>query len=242
MRQNPSGVAPTSLAIRTGRVDCLRILCEKGARLDQPDASGMTPAILAFKRKSLPCMEVLVEYGALVEEVAVTTRGGLFDLVLTTNASFEGNHSMELEGLKLNKVSKLLKTKGVRQVASVTGISPIHQAIEQNDIKLLEKALQVGLSSNTADSSGVMPLFVLKPTNDLQMLELLLENGAKPHKWWEDWHGLSNDGSSLIVTLAVKEKRLDLLEKLLANSRDAFRDKDSRGVSHKIVGHVSSSI
>ena len=31
MRQNPSGVAPTSLAIRTGRVDCLRILCEKGA-------------------------------------------------------------------------------------------------------------------------------------------------------------------------------------------------------------------
>ena len=82
-----------------------------------------------------------------------------------------------------------------------------------------------------------MPLYALKPANDLQILELLLENGSKPHRW-EDWHGLSSDGSSLIVTLAVKEKRLDLLEKLLANSRDTFPKKHNRGVTHELVGRT----
>ena len=49
---------------------------------------------------------------------------------------------------------------------------------------------------------------------------------------------MSTDGSSLIVTLAHNEKRLDLLEKLLANSRAAFPYKNSRGVAHKIVGRT----
>ena len=65
-------------------------------------------------------------------------------------------------------------------------------------------------------------------------MDMLLENGVKPHRWWEDWHGLSIDGSSLIVTLAVKEKRLYLLEKLLANLRAAFPEKGNTGVAHKI--------
>ena len=103
MRQSPSGVSPTSLAIRTGGFKCLRLLCEKGAKLDEPDGSGMTPIILAIKTNSIACMEVLVEYGAPgVDEVAVTTSGGLFNIVLTTKASFEGNHSMDIEELELD--------------------------------------------------------------------------------------------------------------------------------------------
>ena len=153
MRQSPSGVAPTSLAIRTGRFDCLRILCEKEANLDELDGSGMTPTILAFKRKSVACMEVLVEYGAPgVDTVSVTTSGELFNLVLTTNESFEGNDSMdstmELEGLELDKLSKLLKKGGVSQVANAAGTTPIHAAIEEDNVSLLEKMLQAGLSPN----------------------------------------------------------------------------------------------
>ena len=64
-------------------------------------------------------------------------------------------------------------------------------------------------------------------------MEILLENGAG-YRWWEDSHGLSTDGSSLVVTLAIKEKRLDLLEKLLANSKEAFPKKDNQGAIHKI--------
>ena len=125
MRQSPSGVSPTSLAIRTGGFKCLRLLCEKGAKLDEPDGSGMTPSAWALKTQSVACIEVLVEFGA--------------------------------------------------------------------------------------------PL------------------GAD-HKWWEDWHGLSKDGTSLIVRLAVKEKKLDLLEQLLVNSRAAFPEKDNTGVAHKVFG------
>ena len=114
------------------------------------------------------------------------------------------------------------------------GSTLLHYAIEQNDFELLEEVLQAGLEANTIDDMGLSPLYVVKPTNDHRMLELLLRKGAN-HRWWEDWHGLSSDGSSLIVNLAV-EKRLDLLEKILTSSRAAFPRKDNRGVAHKIFG------
>ena len=48
---------------------------------------------------------------------------------------------------------------------------------------------------------------------------------------------MSPDGSSLIVPLIVKN-RLDLLEKLLGNSKAAFPEKNNLGVAHKIVGRT----
>ena len=135
---------------------------------------------------------------------------------------------------------ELLLKNGAEQPESIAnGTTLVHQAIEQNDVKLLEEVLLAGLEPNTVDSEGVIPLdYALKPANDLQMLELLLKNDAKIFRWWEDRHGLSPDGSSLIVRLAVKEKRLVLLEKLLNNSREAYPNKDNQGIAHKIFGHT----
>ena len=120
------------------------------------------------------------------------------------------------------------------------GLLPLYALKSDSDLRLLELLLEkvVLQASHKSDSKAMMPgplHALMRLANELQTPEL--ENGAV-HKWWEDWHGLSSDGSSLIVTLAVKEKRLDLLEKLLANSRAAYPNKDNGGVSHSIFGRT----
>ena len=52
------------------------------------------------------------------------------------------------------------------------------QAVEQNNVELLEKVLQAGLSPNSKDPKGMLPLYALKTDSDLKILELLLKNGA----------------------------------------------------------------
>jgi len=233
-RQNPAGYAPTTFAIREGATECLEELINFGFDMNEKlDSTNMTPIQATFKYNRPECFLKLSLSEVSMEGVSVSVMENnrkLFNLHL----SLEGE-DLHLENIDLESLSKLLRHEGLKQVAITTGTSPIHEAIKENNVSRLEELLQAWLEVNTLDDRGLLPLFVLKPTNDLRMVELLLEKGARGHRWWEDCHGLSSDGSSLIVSLAVK-KRLDLLEKLLTNSKAAFPEKHNLGVAHNIFG------
>jgi len=236
-RQNPAGYAPITLAFQLGAAECLEELInsdlfDMNKKLDRTELTPIQAAVNYNRRDfflKLSQLDVSMEG---IDVSLTENNRKLFNLHL----SLEGEDlpSLQLENIDLESLSKLLRHEGLKQVATTTGTTLVHLAIEQNDIALLEKVLQAGLETNTLDDRGLSPLFVLKPTNDHQMLEPLLKKGAVL-RWWEDCHGLTTDGTSLIVNLAV-EKRLDLLGKLFTNSRAAFPEKHTVGVSHKIFG------
>ena len=185
LRQNPSGFSPTTFAIKEGAVDCLEVLYQSGVCMEtQNDITQLTPIQASWKYKSGKCFLKLCQLGVRIPDmtVAVAGNGNLFNV----RCKHVDRLSMQVEDLNLEGLDNLLKKEGVTQVVA----SPLQEAIEQDDVSHLEELLQAGLNPNIEDSKGLLPLYALKSDSDLRSLDMLLENGAKPHRWWEDWHGL----------------------------------------------------
>ena len=93
--------------------------------------------------------------------VAITSNGKLFNVLC--NPRWENLPSFQTKGFQLESLSALLQQEGVTQVAAKSGSSPLHEAIEQNEVKLVEKMLQAGLSPKIdtakAAHSNIMKVF-----------------------------------------------------------------------------------
>ena len=124
-------------------------------------------------------------------------------------------------------------------------MTPTFFAIKEGATECLKELVDFGLDvEKVHDSTGLTPMQAAFEYNSgRQILMFLVESSPRYMdftnlcrdfrlRFWEDYHGLSKDGSSLIVILAVEKKRLDLLERILTNSRAAFTRKNNLGVSH----------
>ena len=110
-------------------------------------------------------------------DAAVTANRHLFNLHLKLESEYLP--SLHLKDFDPESLSKVLKQRGLTQVATTRGTTLVHEAIEQNDVLCLEELLKAGLSPNTEDTEGLLPLYALKSNSNLKLLELMLENGAE---------------------------------------------------------------
>ena len=124
----------------------------------------------------------------------------------------------------------------VNKAIDSTGMTPTIFAIKEGATECLKELANFGFDmEKVLDSTGLTPKqAAFEHNSGHQILMILVESGFS-FRWWEDCHGLSSDGSSLIVNLAV-EMKLDLLERILTNSRAAFPKKHNFGVAHMIFG------
>ena len=61
------GRSPLAIAPGMGRVDCVKLLLEKGAEVDIAGEQGSTPLMVACHNGNLECARVLIEQGADVD-------------------------------------------------------------------------------------------------------------------------------------------------------------------------------
>ena len=65
------GTTPLHMAVLGDRTSCVRLLCEAGAALEQPDHGGATPLYVAAAMGRAECMRVLLDAGAAVNHAAM---------------------------------------------------------------------------------------------------------------------------------------------------------------------------
>jgi len=62
----PGGITAMLFAVREGCMDCVKVLLEKGAKIDLPDPEGLTPLISAVFNAHFDVAKYLIEQGANV--------------------------------------------------------------------------------------------------------------------------------------------------------------------------------
>ena len=119
-RQNPSGFAPTTFAIKLGAPECLEELINFGFDMKEAlDNTELTPIQAAVKYNSKKCFFKLWQLNVSMEGVSVSIMENnrkLFNLHL--NLEGKDLPSLQLENFDLESLSKLLRHKGLKQVAT----------------------------------------------------------------------------------------------------------------------------
>jgi len=72
---------PIAAAAQAGNVDCVRLLCQQGADVNQPRKDDVTPLLTAAEKSQVECVALLLKAGA--DPNAVCTKlGGVTPVVM----------------------------------------------------------------------------------------------------------------------------------------------------------------
>ena len=105
-------------------------------------------------------------------------------------------------------IKKLLKNGADIQLADDLGYTPLHTAVDSQNMECVALLLKNGANVNAKDSWGNVPLNRVEHT-DIDMFELLLKNGA-------DCTIKNNYGNAPIDTFAAYPEVMELFKKYLA--------------------------
>jgi ankyrin repeat protein len=101
------------------------------------------------------------------------------------------------------------------------GMTALHWAAYQDDLKTVEALVRAGADVNAVNRYGVTPLSMACANGDGRMVELLLESGADPN------HALAGDETVLMI--AARTGQLAAVKALLARRVDVNAKETERG-------------
>ena len=158
-----SGTA-LSIAAFQGKVDFVRLLLVRGAKLDVPVPDGYTALLAAARRGHTEICRLLVEFGSDVNQQHSVTK----DSALSYAAS-GGHHRTLLALLDL----------GARTNSSTwTGITPLSAACQNGHLANVISLLEAGADLRASDSKGAPPIHKAASKDHAAVVLSLLEYGC----------------------------------------------------------------
>ncbi|CAG9813072.1 unnamed protein product [Phaedon cochleariae] len=163
-----NGRTAVHLAAYAGKTDCLRLLLERGAKVDSWDSSGqVTPLHCASGAGNLDCLRLLVKHGADV------------------NAGLSGPSSKSplyhaVQSSIVDCVRELLKENASPNTPQVFSESPLHVAAELGNSETMKLLLDHGAAVDVQCGPDKMtPLHFAAEDGDLECVRLLINAGAQ---------------------------------------------------------------
>lgn len=166
-KMTPLMLATTTSPNNAPRLDLIKLLLEKGAKINtQTDAGSALHT--ACRSGSIETINFLLERGA---DPALRDKQGETPLQACIASSYRfGRENAELP------IDKLL-AKGVDiNTANQNGMTMLDSAIQSNNRKLVEKLLSLGADANHSDRNGITTL--MRAVNNKEFFDLLISKGA----------------------------------------------------------------
>lgn len=191
-------------AARDGNTALAQQLIEKGAKVNLPDMDGVTPLHSAAKNNHLELATVLLKHHA---DPSLLTKDGwdalhlaawrehpeMVNLLLsygaTANrktdrgwtvvhmAAFKGNVPI-LDTINRDWASFQTTGRPSLDDPDTEGNAPIHLAIKQDKLDMVNYLVSHGANKNIADGDGNTPLHLLIPKGDVERVRFLVMQGA----------------------------------------------------------------
>jgi ankyrin repeat protein len=140
-------------------MDLVHMLVEMRAPLDGMDANGMTPLKRALAKGNTELVQLLLDHGAKPDDTLImalkTPDIGVIDMLLAHGASLDATNE--------------------------TGDTPLHIALDRNDLKLAKQLLEAEPNLEDPGRFGQNIVCVATAKQNVPFLKLLLEHGADPN-------------------------------------------------------------
>jgi ankyrin repeat protein len=156
------GVSALHLAVRQGCADCVRVLIQKGAPVNQASADGSTPLIVAVQNGQYPIAQFLLDHGANPNLANAKGWTPLYLAVKNRNAENTAVPPPPSEGALAFIQARL--DRGADPNVRIAADTEVHQ----------------GMTSLWLREAGATPLLRAALCGDLTVVKLLLAHGADP--------------------------------------------------------------
>jgi ankyrin repeat protein len=163
---NNAGQTPLHLAAGGGILSVIRLLLDKGAKINAQDMEDKSPLIYAIENDQADAAEYLLISGADKHSRTIT---GLFP-----------RDFIKAAGPSMDRLLPFFEAK-LTQIDS-RGNTPLHQAVYQGGITTVKNLLAAGTSSiNFKNNKSLTPLLVAVSNLNFDISNLLLKYGADPN-------------------------------------------------------------
>uniref|UniRef100_A0A914HV40 ANK_REP_REGION domain-containing protein n=1 Tax=Globodera rostochiensis TaxID=31243 RepID=A0A914HV40_GLORO len=210
-------------ASRAGKLDVVRFLLSKGARVDRTTEKGFSPLFLAANRGHLDVCRELVANGAKVNQAANVGATPWFEACMQGHLDIvkffvENGQNIEVAGII--GYSTLLKTKEKNFLYAASakykqkyGCTGLMYASVNGRVDVVRFLLSIGASVDRTNKHGVTALLWATSSGHLDVCRALVANGAKVNQEKTD------DGLSPWLE-ACALGHLDIVKLFVENGQD----------------------
>jgi ankyrin repeat protein len=161
------------LAERRKQIEIINLLVDAGADLNRVNPiTGEPPIIYALNNLQIEILDLLTQKGADLDLIQPKS--------FISNLLFGLTISQEYMGLMKLLIDK--EIVDVNTIFPIAGDTPLIQAINRGQLKVVKVLIAHGADVNLKNSSGVTPLDVAAREGHLEVVKLLIANGADINK------------------------------------------------------------
>jgi len=161
--KDAAGNMPLHTASATGKIDIVRLLVEKGAKIDVPDYDMKTPLHRAVESGNLETVEYILGRGGSVRAKA------LGDITPLHDNAMQGN----------SRITELLLGKQAEMSAKTDmGDTPLHYAAENGHLEVVRVLVEKGADINAGNNNGQRAVDRAARMNKQDVVNYLNERGG----------------------------------------------------------------
>ncbi len=183
-----NGVTALHVAAQNGRHDVVRLLLDKGAQVDTAMRGGFTPLHIAAKNGHLKIVKMLAitEFSknhhihinqTLLDNATPEIRSYLNEATLVQTEALLRASVQDVQ-IKASIINAIRQGADVNAAFPSNRITPLHYAVNHNNIPMVGYLIYKGADVNAQDSNGNTPLHIATLNTNAPMIFILLNHGA----------------------------------------------------------------
>uniref|UniRef100_A0A669ER29 Ankyrin 3 n=1 Tax=Oreochromis niloticus TaxID=8128 RepID=A0A669ER29_ORENI len=241
-------ITPLHVASKRGNSNMVRLLLERGAKIDARTKDGLTPLHCGARSGHEQVVEMLLNRGA---PILSKTKNGLSPLHMATQGDHLNcvqlllHHDVPVDDVTNDyltalhvaahcghyKVAKVIVDKKANPNAkALNGFTPLHIACKKNRLKVMELLLKHGASIQAVTESGLTPIHVAAFMGHENIVHQLINHGASPNT--------SNVRGETALHMAARAGQSNVVRYLIQNGARV----DAKAKDDQTPLHISSRL